>query len=88
MIDVLGRADLLKPSLVQHRDPVAQPHRLDLIVGDVDGRYADPLLKLLEVEPRGRAQLGVEVGQRLVEQEDLGLAHERAGQGDPLPLAA
>jgi hypothetical protein len=34
------------------------------------------------------AQLGIEVGQRLVEQEDLGLAHDGAADGDALALAA
>jgi hypothetical protein len=33
-------------------------------------------------------QLGVEVGQRLVEQQDLRLQHQRAGDGDALLLAA
>ena len=36
----------------------------------------------------GDAQLGIEVGERLVEQEHLGLAHHGAGHGDALALAA
>ena len=36
----------------------------------------------------GDAQRGVEVGQRLVEQEDLGVAHDGAADGDALALAA
>ena len=35
-----------------------------------------------------RAQLGVEIRERLVEQEDVGLADQRAGERDPLALAA
>jgi hypothetical protein len=34
------------------------------------------------------AQLGVEVRQRLVEQEDLWVAHDGAAHGDALPLTA
>ena len=34
------------------------------------------------------AQLGVEIGQRLVEQEHLGIAHDGAAHGDALALAA
>ena len=34
------------------------------------------------------AQRRVEIGQRLVEEEDLGLAHDRAADGDALALAA
>ena len=34
------------------------------------------------------AQLGVEIGERLVEEEDLGIAHQGAAHGDALALAA
>ena len=34
------------------------------------------------------AQFGVKVGQRLIEQEDFGLAHNGAPHGDALALAA
>ncbi len=40
-VDRVGIADLLEPPLAHHRDPVAHRHRLDLVVGDVDGRRAD-----------------------------------------------
>jgi hypothetical protein len=55
-----------------HTAIMAGAHRLGLVVGDVDGRRAHPLLKPLELVPGRRAQLRVEVRQRLVEQEDLG----------------
>jgi hypothetical protein len=38
--------------------------------------------------PRGDAQTGIEVGQRLVHQEDAGPPHHGAGQGHALPLPA
>ena len=41
-----------------------------------------------ELEPHLHAELGVEVGERLVEEEDLGLAHDRAADRDALALAA
>jgi hypothetical protein len=88
VVDLGGRADLADAPSVQHRDPVAEPHRLDLIVGDVDRRHADVLLEPLQLVTRARSQLGVEVGQRLVEQEHRGLVHQRPGQGHPLALAA
>ena len=46
------------------------------------------LLKLLELAARAGAQLRVEIGQRLVEQEYGRLAHQRAGQRHTLALAA
>ena len=72
----------------QHADPVAQRHRLDLVVGHVDGGDAEPLVQLVERRPHGHAQLGVQVGQRLVHQEGLRLADDGPAHRDPLPLAA
>src|SRR3712207_8172474 len=40
-----------------------------------------------QLDPHLHAQLGVEVRQRLVEQEHLRMADDGASQGDPLPLA-
>ena len=57
-------------------------------MGDVDGGRADLLLQLLDLAARLHAQLGVEVGERLVHQEHLRVAHERAAERDALLLAA
>ena len=46
------------------------------------------LVQPLELGAHLHAQLGVEVRQRLVEQERLGLAHQRPAHGDALALAA
>ena len=46
------------------------------------------LLQLGDLEPHLHAQRRVEVGQRLVEQEGLRLAHDGAADGDALALAA
>ncbi len=45
-------------------------------------------MQLGDLHARLAAQRGVEVGQRLVEQEDLGLAHDRTPDRDALALAA
>ncbi len=42
----------------------------------------------LDLDPQLVAELGVEVGERLVEQEHGGVAHQRAADRDPLALAA
>ncbi len=44
-------------------------------------------MELRQLEAHLHAQFRVEVGQRLVEQENLGLAHQRAADRDPLTLA-
>jgi hypothetical protein len=46
------------------------------------------LVQLGRSRPASAAQRRVEVGQRLVEQEGLGLAHDGAADGDALALAA
>src|SRR5215813_1358595 len=88
MVDLVGSADLLDPPLVEHGDAVTEAHRLDLVMGDVDGGDPHPLLELLQLVTGRRAELGVQVGQRLVEQEHLRLPDQGAGQRDPLALAA
>src|SRR3546814_5833414 len=59
-----------------------------LIVGDVDRREAELLLQLADVLAHTPAQLGVEIGERLVEQQNRRLQHQRAGDRDALLLAA
>ena len=45
-------------------------------------------MQALDLDPQLVAELGVEVRQRLVEQEDGGVAHERPADRDALALAA
>ena len=45
-------------------------------------------MQALDLDAHLRAQLGVEVGQRLVEQEHLRVAHDAAAERDALLLAA
>src|SRR5205807_1403385 len=75
-------------AFVHHRDALAERHRLDLVVRDVDGRHAEPRVQLLQRRPHRHAQLRVEVGQRLVHQEPLWLADDRAAHRHALLLAA
>src|SRR5207245_1503548 len=63
-------------------------HRFRLVVRDVDGGGAHFLVHLLDLGAHEHAQLRVEVGERLVEQEHLGIAHDGAPHGDALALAA
>ena len=73
---------------MHHHDLVGHGHGLDLVVGDVDGRRLQALVQLLDLGAHGDAQLGVEIRQRLVEQEHLRVAHDGAAHGDALALAA
>ena len=87
-VDLLRRAELLDPSLVHHDHAVGQGERLALIVRDVEEGEAEPLLQALHLALHADAQVGVERAQGLVEQQDLRFGDQRAGNGDPLLLAA
>ncbi len=56
-------------------------------MGHVKRGGADRALHLLDLKPHLDAQLRIEIGQWLVEQEDGRIAHERAAHGDTLALA-
>ena len=88
VVDVVGGADLLHFAVGHHAQPVAERHRLDLVVGDVDRRDGQFAVQPLQVAADLVAQLRVEIRQRLVEQERLRLAHQRAAHRDPLTLTA
>ena len=83
-----GRRHLLQQALVEHGHPVTHRHRLDLVVGDVDGRHPEPVLQRRDLGAGLDPQLGVEVGQRLVHQEHRRLAHDRPAHRHPLALTA
>ena len=87
LVDRFRRTLLDDPSAIHYEHPVGQKHRLVLVVRDEDRRHADPRLDLLQFETHLVAPPGVEVGERLVKQQDFGIANERPSQGDPLLLA-
>ena len=62
--------------------------RLELVVRDVHRRDAKLTLEPLELEAHLLAQLQIEAGERLVEQEEPRLGHERARQREALLLPA
>ena len=88
LVDLARLAQLHDLARPHDRDVRRQRQRLDLVVRDVDRGDAQLALQALELEAQRLAQLGVQVGQRLVEQQQRRLDDERAGQGQPLLLTA
>ena len=86
--DLLRGGDLLDDAVLHDHDAIAEGHGLGLVVGDVDERALDLVTQLNELGAHLVTELGVQVGQRLVHQEDLGVAHDSAADGDALTLAA
>ncbi len=70
------------------RDEVGGGHRLGLVVRDVDGRVAVFVVQAAHLEAHLLAQVGVEVGERLVEQQRLGFDDQRARERHALLLPA
>ncbi len=85
---LLWRADLLHFPGEKHHHAVPQRHGLGLVMGDVDGGGAQLVLQARDLRTHLHAKFGVEVRQRLVHQERLGVAHDRTPHGHPLPLPA
>ena len=88
LVQLLGRADLLELAFPHDDDEIAQRHRLGLIVRHVDRRHLQVSLDPEDLGTHLHAQLRVEVRQRLVHQERLRLANDRASHRHALPLAA
>ena len=88
VVELLRPVDLLEHAHAHDRDAVAHRHGLDLVVSDVDRRRAELVLELRDLGPHLDTQLGVEVRERLVHEEDLRVADDRSAHRDPLLLAS
>ncbi len=93
-IDVGGRivddfrpVALHDPALEHDDDAVGQRHGLLVVLGDVEHGRAGAAQQVRQLEPHLVAQLGVDVAQRIVEQQDLGLSDEGARERRALLLA-
>src|SRR6516165_4653851 len=88
VIDLFRRACLLDPACIHDRNDVGRGHCLGLVVGDIDRGVAIFVVQATNLEAHLFTQIGIEVGQRLIQQQGLGLDYERARQRDTLLLAA
>ncbi len=87
-IDVFRGRHLLEAPAIHHRDLVRHRHRFGLIMGHHDGGDAEATLQLAQLLAHRETQLGIEGGERLVEQEHRRLDDQRAGEGHTLLLTA
>ena len=86
--EVGRRSRLAKPALDDHADLVGESGRVLEVVGHEQGRDLETGEELLELGAHVDLRVGVERRERFVEQEDLGVARERARERDALALAA
>ena len=88
LVDLARRRQLQELARAHDGDAVGQRHRLDVVVGDVERGRAEAPDELADLEADVAAERGVEVRERLVEEEDPRLAHDGPAHRDALPLAA
>ncbi len=88
LVNVRWRPDLLDRALVHHDDAIRHRQRFFLVVRDHDRRDAEALLQIAHFAAQPLADLGIERGKRLIEQQQVRGSGERAGEGDALLLAA
>ena len=79
---------MLEASLVNDHDFISHFDRFVLVVGDENGRNANPLDQLPQPGTELLADFRVDCRKRLVKQEQLRLGCQSAGKSDPLPLPA
>ena len=80
----LGRTELDLLAGVGHRDAVAEIARQPDVVGDEDHRDAGILFEILEQVHDLRLHADIERGGRLIEDEQIGVEHERGGDDHAL----
>ena len=86
--DSARRANLHDAAVHENGDAVGKRHRFFLVVRDVHGGRAECPLQRMQLESRFHPQLGIEVRQRLVKQEQARLADDRARKRAALLLSA
>ena len=84
----LRSANLLDEAVLHDNDTVAQGHSLGLVVGNVDEGGVDALAQLNQLGTHLVTQLGVQVGQGLVHQHNLGVTDDSTADGNTLTLTA
>src|SRR5438876_2264778 len=88
LVNLARRADLDDSALVHHRDLVRKRERLGLIVGHIYRREIEIALQPLELRSHAVAQLGIEIRERLIQQQKLWLHHQGACEREALLLAS
>ncbi len=88
VIDLLGRIHLLQHALLHDHNEVRNAHRLILVVRDKHRCDAGFLLDPPDLLPCRQTQSGIQIGERLIQEQDFGQLHQRTGNGHPLLLAA
>ena len=88
VVDGLGCVHLLQPPVVQHGDPIGHGEGFVVVVRDEHSRRAGEPEDFLHLLPHLTPHVGIQVAERLVQEQYDGFGGERAGERHPLLLAA
>ena len=87
IVEFLWRTKLLDDTAIEHGNAAPHRHSLGLVVRHINNRRLNALVKLGYVCTCLDAQFRIQVGERLVHQEDLWLTYNCATKRDALALA-
>ena len=88
LLDADRFVNLLNDPFVHDDDPVRHRHRFCLVMRNIHNGDAEFFLQVLDFKPHAFPQLGVEVGQRFVQQQQARLGDKRPCQRNALLLSA
>ena len=86
IVQILRSIDLLHEAVLHDDDTGSHGHSFGLVMRDVDEGRLQTLMELGDLGTHLNAELSIQVGQRLVEQEDLRVTNDSAAQRDALTL--
>ena len=88
VVELVGRADLLDPALVDHHDPVGHLQGLLLVVSDEDRGDVYLVVQPSQPGPQLLADLGVKAPNGSSSSSTVGSIASARARRHPLPLAA
>src|SRR5216684_1159049 len=88
VVDFARAVELLQLPSPQHCYPVTQNHRFFLVVGDVHRGGGHLSVNSNELATQLNPQLGVQIGERLIQEKGPWSASHRSSQGHALALPA
>ena len=88
VIQILGRIHLLHNAVLHNDNAAGHRHGFSLVVSNINEGCLQSLMQLGDLSTHGNTQLGVQVGQRFVKQENFGLTNDCAAESNTLALTA
>jgi hypothetical protein len=75
-IDIFGSGDLREMPVNQDRDPIRDCHRFAIVLRDIENRGGTAAQQVRKLKPHLVAKLGVDVAERIVQQQHLRISDQ------------